>query len=195
MSATAVLEVEEQNVRMAGVGNTVNGSGTDYRMQPKPHADLTYAIIGAAMRVHNRLGPGLKEAFYQRELCAELAIGGLAVVAEQSVEISVDGRYVGQLYIDHLVEDRIVVECKAVAHQLTNEEVAQVITYQCATAKPIGLLLNFGRERLEHKRIFPPKKTELWKQRIRRYVWLPPELRSVNPVSKSVDSHRPEASR
>lgn len=188
MSATSLLEMPAGETRMLGVESTVNGSGADYRMEPKPHADLTYAVIGAAMRVHNRLGPGLKEAFYQRELSAELASSGLSVVAEQTIEISIEGRYVGRLYIDHLVEDLIVVECKAVAHQLTNEEVAQVITYLCATGRPVGLLLNFGRQRLEHKRIFPPKKTELWKQRIRRYVWLPPELRSVNPFAKSVDS-------
>jgi GxxExxY protein len=164
-------------------------------MQPRPYEDITYKIIGAAMRVHNQLGPGLKEAFYQRALSVELASDALAFTAEQTVEISIDGAYIGQLYLDHLVEDTIVVEEKAVSHMLTNEEIAQVITYLCATGKPVGLLINFGRERLEYKRILPPKHVDLWKRRIRRYVWLPPELRSVNPFSKSVDSQHPGAPR
>lgn len=192
MSATQVLELRQREVRMLDVMDAVNGSGADYRMRPVPHVDLTYKITGAAMKVHGRMGPGLKEAFYQRELSAELAKEGLDVVAEQAIEISIDGRYVGQLYIDHLVEGCVVVECKALAHEMTNEEVAQVITYLCATGNPVGFLLNFGRERLEHKRVFPPRKTELWKQRIRRYVWLPPSLRSVNPLN-SVDSQSPNS--
>jgi GxxExxY protein len=203
MSKFGVMEKSDIRVLEIGLGMrqyvggmaAVNGSGTDYRMQPKPHEDLTYMIIGAAMRVHNMLGPGLKEAFYQRALSSELTREGLTFTDEQPVEIAIDGTYVGQLYLDHLVEDTVVVEAKAVHHMMTNEEMAQVITYICATGKPIGLLINFGRERLEYKRILPPRHIELWRQRIRRYVWLPPGFRSVNPLPKSADSQRREATR
>jgi GxxExxY protein len=188
MSASGALEVVVERGKDTSGMVAVNGSGTDYRMQPLPHEDLTFKIIGAAMRVHNRLGPGLKEAFYQRALTVELANAGLEFVAEQPIEISIDGNYTGQLYLDHFVDGKIIVEKKAVSHLLTNEEIAQVITYICATSSPVGLLINFGRERLEYKRILPPKQIELWRQRIRRYVWLPPDLRSVNPFSKSADS-------
>jgi hypothetical protein len=54
---------------------------------------------------------------------------------------------------------------------LTNEDIAQVITYLAATSLPVGLLFNFGRRRLEYKRIFPPKKLEGWRDRIERYLW------------------------
>jgi len=104
-------------------------------------------------------------------------------VAEQPVEIHINGAAIGLLYLDHLVEDAVVVEEKALSHLLTNEEIAQVITYLCATGTKVGLLLNFGRRKLEYKRIFPPKNVDLWRERIRRYVWVPPDARSVNPLT------------
>ena len=52
-----------------------------------PHADLTYRIIGCAMRVHTRLGPGLKEHHYQRALTAEVLADGMAVSEEHHVEV------------------------------------------------------------------------------------------------------------
>lgn len=195
MSATAVLEIQRSEARMADVGRLLTDMQTDKRNEPKPHDDLTYKIIGAAMKVHNQLGPGLKEAFYQRALSAELVTAGMDFVAEQPIEISVDGTYVGQLYLDHLVEGAVIVEEKAVPHLLTNEEVAQLITYLNATGKPVGLLINFGRRWLEFKRVFRPRSSDAWKNRIKRYVWLPPQPKSVYPIQSSVDSHRPEALR
>ncbi len=140
-----------------------------------PYHELCYKIIGAAMNVHNRLGPGHKESVYQHALTLRLQEIGLSCVAEQPVEIFLDGVSVGLLYVDHLVEDAVVVEEKALSHLLTNEEVAQVITYLAALDKPVGLLLNFGRRRLEYRRIFRPTKIEQWQDRIRRYLWRPPD--------------------
>ncbi|MDZ4278810.1 MAG: GxxExxY protein [Dehalococcoidia bacterium] len=148
----------------------------------KPHEDLTYKVIGCAMRVHNALGPGLKEAVYQRALSLELEKAGLSFEAERSVEIFLDDTSIGLLYLDHLVEERVVVEEKALSYMLTDEEIAQVITYLCATKLDVGLLLNFGRGRLEYKRIFPPKDVSRWHERIRRYVWNP---RASHPVIRS----------
>jgi len=157
-------------------------------MRDKPLADMTYQVIGAAMRVHNALGPGLKEAFYQRALSLELEKTGLGFEPEFSVEVELDGVRIGLLYLDHLVEEALVVEVKALSHLMTDDEIAQVITYLCATEKKVGLLLNFGRHRLEYKRIFPPRNIERWRERIRRYVWTPrqtpdPLIRSTNPLT------------
>jgi len=121
-----------------------------------PYSDITYKIIGAAMEVHNKLGPGHKESVYQKALSAKMLEAGLSFEEEKPVEIFIDDVAVGLLYLDHLVE-----------------EVAQVITYLAATGLPVGLLLNFGRKRLEFKRIFPPKKLEGWQNRIQRYLWKP----------------------
>lgn len=128
-----------------------------------PHTELTYKIIGCAMVVHNQLGPGLKEAAYHHALSKGLEEAGLAFREETPVEVTIDGASVGLLYVDHLVEDSVIVEEKALSHLLTDEEVAQVITYLAATRLPLGLLLNFGRRRLQYKRILPPKKLEGWK--------------------------------
>jgi len=138
-----------------------------------PYSDITYKIIGAAMEVHNKLGPGHKEIVYQKALSAKMLEAGLSFEEEKPIEIFIDDVSVGLLYLDHLVEGVVVVEEKAFPHLLTNEEIAQVIAYLAATGLPVGLLLNFGRKRLEFKRIFPPKKLEGWQNRIQRYLWKP----------------------
>ncbi|HHS98233.1 MAG TPA: GxxExxY protein [Chloroflexi bacterium] len=138
-----------------------------------PYHDLCYRIIGAAMDVHNRLGPGHRERAYQRALAIRLEELGFQTETEVPVRIFFDDRPVGLLYLDCLVEGEVIVELKALPHLLTNEEVAQVITYLAATGKPVGLLFNFGRRRLQFKRIFPPRKLEGWRDRIERYIWRP----------------------
>jgi GxxExxY protein len=156
--------------------------GADKQMDTSPYDGLTYRIIGAAMRVHNKLGPGLKEAFYQRGLSVEMQQAGLSFQAEYAVEVHLDEARVGLLYLDHLVDDEIVVEVKALPHMLTNEEQAQVITYLCATGKKVGLLINFGRKGLEFRRILRPREIARWRDRIARYTWVPREARSANPL-------------
>ncbi len=117
--------------------------------------DLTYRIIGAAMTVHNQLGPGYKEEVYERALALELAKCQIPAQVQFAVEIPYDGAPVALFYLDLFVDQTVVVEVKALSHQLTNDERAQVINYLKATGAPVGLLFNFGRRRLEYKRIFP----------------------------------------
>ena len=140
-----------------------------------PNQDVTYKIIGAAMRVHNELGPGLKEAIYHRALSAALREAGLSSEEEKPVRVELDGEFAGLLYLDEFVENEVVVEIKALSHLLTNEETAQIITYLAVTESKVGLLLNFGRQRLEYKRVLPPVKFADWRQRVRRYLWQPPQ--------------------
>jgi GxxExxY protein len=154
---------------------------------------LTYRIIGAAMKVHNELGPGLKEAIYQHALSLAMQEAGLSFEEEKHVQVAINETQVGLLYLDHFVEDTIVVEEKAFSHLLTDEEVAQVITYLAVMEAKVGLLLNFGRRKLEYKRILPPTKFEEWRNRAARYAWRPPEGPISNPLirSLSADSHPP----
>ena len=140
-----------------------------------PHSDLTYRIIGAAMRVHNRLGPGLKEKHYQHALTADMQGDGLQVDEEYVMEIYDGHTWLGRLYLDHWLEKKVVVEIKALSHLLTNLEVSQVICYLAVTQSPVGLLINFGGKRLEHRRILPPKKFTEWKTHIQKFLWKPPE--------------------
>ena len=138
-----------------------------------PYHDLCYRITGAAMAVHNELGPGHKEAHYHHALYVALAGMGLAVVKEKAVEITMDGVGVGLLYLDLLVDQAVIVETKAFSHLLTAEVDAQVLTYLGATGMAVGMLYNFGRRRLEYKRILPAKNSEQWRERIRRYLFVP----------------------
>lgn len=117
--------------------------------------DLTYRIIGAAMAVHNRLGPGYKEEVYERDLAMELTGRGITVKRQYKVEIVRDGVVLALFIIDLFVESTVVVECKAFSHQLTADELAQVINYLKATGASVGLLFNFGRRQLEYRRVFP----------------------------------------
>jgi len=135
-----------------------------------PYTELTYQIIGCAMAVHNELGPGLKEKAYQRALSVRLSQAGLSFEEEKVLRVRYDGVTVGRLFVDHVVEGAVLVEEKDILNLLTNDEVAQVITYVAASGLPVGLLLNFGRGRLQYKRILPPKNIEAWRDRIRRYA-------------------------
>ena len=68
-----------------------------------PHADITFRIIGCAMRVHSRLGPGLKEHHYQKAMTAEMVTDGLTVSEEHHIELYDGETWIGRLYFDHLV--------------------------------------------------------------------------------------------
>jgi GxxExxY protein len=119
--------------------------------------DLTYRVIGAAMAVHNSVGPGYKEEIYERALFAELTQREIGVERQFPVEVFHEEIQVGLFYLDLFVEQVVVVEVKALSHQITNDERAQVINYLKATGAPVGLLFNFGRRKLEYQRIFPSK--------------------------------------
>src|SRR3989304_1862990 len=86
-----------------------------------PNSDITHDIIGAAMRVHSRLGPGLKEIHYHRALVEEIQKGGRKATEEYFVEFWDGEAWLGRLYLDVLVDDVIDAEIKAHPYQLTDE--------------------------------------------------------------------------
>jgi GxxExxY protein len=119
--------------------------------------NLTFKIIGAAMAVHNKLGPGYKEEIYERALALELNSREIEVQTQYPVSVEMDDEQVALFYLDLFVENQVVVEIKAFSHPLTNDEIAQVINYLKATDAPIALLFNFGRRKLDYRRVFPGK--------------------------------------
>ena len=119
--------------------------------------ELTYQVIGAAMALHNQLGPGLKEEVYEKALEVELNHRDIPVYRQYPVTVEHLGEVVGIFYLDLWVAGQVIVEVKAFSHQLTNDEVAQVLNYLMATGAPVGLLFNFGRRRLEYRRILPAR--------------------------------------
>ena len=121
--------------------------------------ELTEKIIGCAMKVHSKLGPGFLESVYQKALTHELRKAGLKVECEKPIAVHYDGVAVGDFSADVLVEDRVLLELKANQTLAPANEV-QLVNYLTATGIEIGLLLNFGAERLEFKRktrTFRPK--------------------------------------
>jgi GxxExxY protein len=123
--------------------------------------DLTHAILGAAIEVHRTLGPGLLESVYLKCLQWELATRGQRFVTQHAIPIVYKGAVLDVSYrVDLIVEDRIVVEVKAVATLLPVYQ-AQTLTYLRLTDCPAGLLINFNVPRLMDgvKRLINPKAT------------------------------------
>lgn len=105
---------------------------------------LTYLILGAAIRVHRQLGPGLLESVYQKFLIEELIDYGFKISSEQKVNIIRNGVSLeSTLRFDILVNDLIIVELKAVEKILPVHE-AQLLTYMRLLKKPKGILINFN---------------------------------------------------
>jgi GxxExxY protein len=119
-----------------------------------PHENLTYHIIGAAMAVHRRIGPGQKEVIYQRALEAEFEQSGLNFEPEKNIPVYDDKRLLGFYIPDFIIEGKVIVEIKAFA-TLHQKYLGQVITYLNHTGLSIGLLINFGERSLRPRRVFP----------------------------------------
>ena len=118
--------------------------------------ELTYKVIGCAMKIHTTLGNGFQEVIYQRCLGIELAKAGISFTREQEHTIFYDGIDVGTRRADFVVEDRLTVELKATIN-LEDVHLAQAKNYTVAYNYPLGLLINFGSQSLQYKLIFNPK--------------------------------------
>ena len=114
--------------------------------------DLSRQVIGCAFTVLNTLGAGFLEKVYENALAHELRAMGLAVVQQSSVKVYYDGVVVGEYFPDLLVDGALLVELKAVA-ALDNMHRMQCTNYLKATGLRLCLLLNFGKPRLEIRRV------------------------------------------
>jgi GxxExxY protein len=111
---------------------------------------LTQKVIGAAIEVHRELGPGLLESIYQRAMAVELRLQGLAFVAQKPLPVVYKSVSLGDdMFIDFVVEDRLVVELKAVDALIGVHE-AQLLTYLKLSKIRTGLLLNFNEKLLKN---------------------------------------------
>jgi GxxExxY protein len=112
--------------------------------------DITEHVIGAAIEVHRTLGPGLLESAYEECLCHELHLRRIAFERQCRLPLKYKGTLLDCGYrIDLLVEQKVVVECKAVDTLLPIHE-AQLLTYLKLGQWRVGLLLNFNVELLKH---------------------------------------------
>ena len=119
--------------------------------------ELTYKIIGCAMRVHNILGNGFQEVIYQRCLAIELEKQGIYFLRERAMPIYYDDITVGKRRADFIVENSVLIELKAVI-KLEDVHLAQGLNYLQAYQIEKGLLINFGSPGLEVKRLFRKQK-------------------------------------
>jgi len=120
------------------------------------YEDVTHKIIGCAMKVHSTLGSGFQELIYQKALAIEIGKELLGYQREVEMTIFYDGIDIGTRRVDFFVEDKIMVELKAVS-KLDDLHLAQAMNYLEAYNLPIGLLINFGSRSLEFKRVYNVK--------------------------------------
>ena len=126
--------------------------------EPDPELDkITGAIIGAAIEVHRKFGPGLDEALYEAALAIEFRLQGIHFARQVVIDVFYKGEKVGDKRLDFIVEGKVIVELKAV-EQLTPLHKAQVNTYLKITGLKLGLLINFNTIILKDgiKRIIRP---------------------------------------
>jgi GxxExxY protein len=117
-----------------------------------PYKELTGKIIGAAMEVHRNLGHGFLESVYESALAVEFRNQNIPFEQQKSIDVYYKDSLVKQFFCDFLVEKSLIVEIKAIK-QLTDIETGQVLNYLKATRMKLGLLLNFGANSLQYKRI------------------------------------------
>ncbi|MBX3402561.1 MAG: GxxExxY protein [Phycisphaeraceae bacterium] len=108
---------------------------------------ISRAVIGAAIDVHNSLGPGLLENLYEEAMAHELLLRRIPFRRQQPIRLHYKGVEIGDLRLDLVVDDLIVVELKAV-ERTAEVHRAQALSYLRSTDLPLGLLINFNHPRL-----------------------------------------------
>ena len=116
------------------------------------HREITEKIIGAAFEVHRELGYGFLERVYQRALQVELLRAGVPAEIEKRVQVKYKGVVVGEYDADLIVDGCVAVELK-VTPQYDKRDEAQLLNELKATGIKVGLLINFGRAKVEYKRL------------------------------------------
>jgi GxxExxY protein len=116
------------------------------------HKELTGEIIKAAFSVHNSLGCGLLERPYENALAWEMTLSGLKVNTQKEFRVLYRDKEVGVYCADMVVEEKVIVEVKAV-EQLTDVHRAQLLNYMRLAGLRVGLLINFAGPRLQYERM------------------------------------------
>src|SRR5438128_2238773 len=111
------------------------------------YRELSFRIVGCAIQVHKALGPGFPEAVYERALEIEFKKAGLVYERQKSYRVSYDGKPVGDFRADFVVEGKAILELKAVTEMPRVFE-RQLHSYLQVSGLRLGILINFGREKL-----------------------------------------------
>jgi len=116
------------------------------------NSEITESIIAAAIAVHRELGPGFLESVYEQALAVEFALRGITCVRQRTIPLFYRDHQIGEHRLDLVVEDKIVVEWKAV-EAIEKAHFAIVRSYLKATGLSDGLILNFSSMSLSVKRV------------------------------------------
>ncbi len=119
------------------------------------YPELSYQILSVCFDIHNAIGPGFTENIYEVAFSYELARRKMAFEQQKSIEIPYKGIILGNYRLDFVIDQKIIVELKAVG-VLDGIFRQQVVSYLKATGLKLGLLINFGSRRLEHVRVINP---------------------------------------
>jgi GxxExxY protein len=119
---------------------------------------ITEQILGCAFEVINELGAGFLESVYEKALTIALKDKGFSVMNQYPINVYFRNKVVGEFYADLFVDNKVIVELKAVKTILP-EHKAQVINYLKGTGIEVGLLINFGHQKLEYHRFYLPGST------------------------------------
>jgi GxxExxY protein len=114
--------------------------------------DLTRVIIASAMKVHSHFGPGFREVIYERSLYHELRNCGIECKCQVSRDVKYFEHHVGSKRLDMIIEGKVLVELKTLP-DLDRASIQQAVNYLKVFGLEVGLILNFGRQSLQVKRI------------------------------------------
>ena len=116
------------------------------------HSELTESILGCCFDVMNELGVGFLESVYKNALTIAMKEKGLTVQGEKRFEVVFRGHKIGVYLADLIINEKVIIELKC-CEQIHNEHQVQLINYLKASGIAVGLLVNFGRRKLEYKRL------------------------------------------
>lgn len=116
-------------------------------------SDLTQKIIGIAMRIHREIGPGFQERIYYKAMVFALNKENLNIESEKEYNIYFDDTRIGTFRADLVIENKVIIELKAVVGEMPKIFQTQTISYLKASGLEIGLLINFNNQSLEVKRL------------------------------------------
>lgn len=116
------------------------------------YPELSYKIVGILYETYNELGYGYKEIYYQRALANNFRTRNLLFKEQVPAKIKLKNGIIGKIYLDFLIEDKIVLEIKK-TDRFSRQEIAQVHGYLKATGLKLGVIAHFTRDGIKFKRI------------------------------------------
>ena len=116
------------------------------------YPELSFEIMSVVYEVHNQLGPGYPEEIYQRAVAMEFTLRKIPIEEQKVIQVMYKGKQMGVFRLDMVVDGKIILEFKAVS-ELNNLFKQQTLSYLKAIGLKLGILINFGAQRVEYVRI------------------------------------------